>query len=74
MKKLTTLPSKTAVLIALMLIGCNESKPLKKPFVITYKNVAVDKRVGHYQYEDANGNTREFSDTPTAYKIGDTIK
>lgn len=57
----------------LCLASCHTSKR-EKPFVIVYKNVTYTKGWAHYEYQDSNGNTFGFSDVPTAYKIGDTIK
>lgn len=63
------------LLVSLAVFGCDtKNKKLEKPFIVTYKNVAYEKGIGFYQYKDKNGNMREFSDSPDAYKIGDTIK
>lgn len=61
------------IFLAIVFIGCDSYKR-EKPFVIVGKNTSYDSGYGWYMYQDANGNKFEFSDTPTAYKIGDTIR
>ena len=54
--------------------SCVKKIKLEKPFIITDKNTTYSKGNAIYEYTDYNGYSIEFSDTPTAYKIGDTIK
>jgi len=65
-------------LIAIGLMGCNNSYPLKKPFVVHYKSTMLGAVSGtticDYEYTDARGNEYNFRDDCERYMIGDTIK
>lgn len=64
---------KTLLVFTGVLLLCSCQPVIKKPLVIVYKNVNYVPGNAMYKYQDANGETIEFSDTAQAYKVGDTI-
>ena len=71
MKKLLT----TALILLIALTGCfDNTKPIKKPFVIIDKKSYGDIERAGFTFIDANGIKYEFSDDRNKYSIGDTIK
>jgi hypothetical protein len=65
------------VILNLIIGGCDNEKPIEKPFIIIYKypnSGMCSDDYCHYQYIDQNGNKSYFCETENKYNIGDTIK
>lgn len=68
---------KLLIFISVCFVACTDTP--KKPFVITGKYLgdgwSTDMNTtARYYYVDGNGNTSQFTELPTKYSIGDTIK
>lgn len=59
--------------LLLVIAGCIDKTPLKKPFTIVDKRLNSESAV--YYYIDSSGYRQQaFEETKTKYSIGDTIK
>lgn len=64
---------KLSILLVMILVGCDTT--VKKPFIITKKEINISsKDECMYYYKDAQGRTEYFYETNNKYNIGDTIK